>query len=269
MALNFDKYSISSIDSITGFDIATKECIFILDEIKDATLEGAADIVWSTGREGRRLSSLKRNKTCTISANNGFIVGGLLAQTIGDLNPEEDFAAASITIPAFERIEVGAGGTSIETAFEATGLAGAEIGFIYKSNKDGSQGEKFTQAAVATAKEFAYDPASKEITLPTGAFAEGDVVIVFYDYKTKGRKYSNKSDSYAGDAYLVCDVMLKDVCDGSIQHSKLVMPKVTINDNFSFAFGNDMAVQAFKAEANSSICSGESEYFYWVFPEAA
>ena len=80
MALNFDKYAIVSIDSITGFDIATKECIFILDEIKDATLEGAAETIWSTGKEGRRLSAMKRNKTCSISANNGFIVGGLLAQ---------------------------------------------------------------------------------------------------------------------------------------------------------------------------------------------
>ena len=267
MALNFDKYAIASIDSITGFDLSTKECIFILDEIKDATLEGAAETVWSTGKEGRRLSAMKRNKTCSISANNGFIVGGLLAQTIGDGSPEEDFTSATILMPAFERIEVGSGNT-VETAFEAEGTTGSEIAFIYKANKDGSQGAKYPQAATASATAFAYDPDDKEITLPTGVFTEGDVVIVFYDYKTKGRKYSNKSDTYAGDVYLVVDVLVKDICDGSLQHSKLVMPKVTIDDNFSFAFGNDMAVQAFRAEANSSICAKNSEYFYWVFPQA-
>jgi hypothetical protein len=63
--------------------------------------------------------------------------------------------------------------------------------------------------------------------------------------------------------------MVKDVCDGTLQHSKLVMPKVTLDDNFSYTFGNDMAVQAFRAEANSSICSRDREYFYWVFPDAA
>ena len=267
MAINYDKYAIASIDSITGFDIATKECIFILDEIKDATLEGAAETIWSTGKEGRRLSAMKRNKTCSISANNGFIVGGLLAQTIGDDNPEEAFETATIRMPAFERIEVGFGGT-VETAFTATGIVGNEIPFIYKANRDGSQGRKFPQAATASATAFAYDPSSREISLPTGVFQEGDVVIVFYEYLTKGRKFSNKSDTYAGDVYLVVDILVKDICDGTVQHSKLVMPKVTIDDNFSFAFGNEMAVQGFSAEANSTICSTGSEYFYWIMPQA-
>ena len=268
MALDFDKYSISSIDSIVGFDLATRECLFILDEIQDATLEGDAELVWATGREGRRLSALKRNKTCSISANNGFIVGGLLAQTIGDHSPVTDLSTATISIPAFERIQVGTGATTVETAFAATGAAGNELTWIYRANRDGSQGEKFPQAAAASATEFAYDPATRQITLPTGAFSEGDFVIVFYDYLTMGRRYTNRSDSYAGDVYLVCDIMVKDVCDGTVQHSKLVMPRVTISDNFSFTFGTDMAVQAFSAEATASICAGESEYFYWVFPQA-
>jgi hypothetical protein len=229
-------------------------------------LEGAAETVWSTGKEGRRLSSLKRNKTCTITANNGFIVGGLLAQTIGDFDPEEDFVSESISMPAFERIEVGAGGVSVLTTFTATGTAGNELGFIYMANKDGSQGQKYAQDATASATKFAYVPGTKTITLPTGIFTEGDVVIVFYDYLGTGRKYSNKSDSYAGDVYLVADIMIKDVCDGSLLHSKLVMPKVTISDNFSYTFGDSMAVQAFSAEANSSICSNDREYFYWVMP---
>ena len=263
MSLDFDKYSISSIDSIVGFDLATRECIFILDEIQDATLEGDAELVWATGREGRRLSALKRNKTCSISANNGFIVGGLLAQTIGDQNPETDRTTASIRIPAFERLTVGSTGTVI-TAFEAVGTPGNEIGWIYKSNRDGSQGQKFAQAATASATTFAYDPATREITLPVGEFAIGDMVILFYEYLTMGKKYVNRSDSYAGDVYLVCDIMVKDVCDGTIQHSKLVMPRVTISDTFSFSFGGDMAVQSFAAEASASVCAGQSEYFYWV-----
>ena len=267
MALDFDKYSISSIDSIVGFDIATKECLFILDEIQDATLEGDAEVVWATGREGRRLSALKRNKTCSISANNGFIVGGLLAQTIGDANPVTDVENPTIRMPAFERVQVATAG-EVQTAFTAVGTAGNELGWIYMANRDGSQGRRFAQAAVASADAFAYDPATRRITLPTGVFSVGDVVIIFYEYMTRGRKYSNRSDAYAQDAYLVCDIMVKDVCDGTMQHSKLVMPRVTISDTFSFSFGADMAVQAFSAEATASICAGEREYFYWVFPQA-
>ena len=269
MVLDFDKYSISSIDSIVGFDLASRECLFILDEIQDATLEGDAELVWATGREGRRLSALKRNKTCSISANNGFIVGGLLAQTIGDHSPVTDRENPTIRIPAFERLGVTNGATIATTSFVAVGATGNEIGWIYRANRDGSQEQKFPQAAYASEAAFAYDPATREITLPIGgAFSEGDMVIVFYEYMTKGRRYTNRSDSYAGDVYLVCDIMVKDVCDGTMQHSKLVMPRVTISDNFSFSFGSDMAVQAFSAEASASICAGESEYFYWVFPQA-
>ena len=267
-ALDFDKYSISSIDSIVGFDLATKECLFILDEIQDATLEGDAEVVWATGREGRRLSSMKRNKTFSISATNGFIVGGLMAQQLGDHERVTDMESASIRIPAFERITVGAG-QAVETQFAAVGTVGNEIGWIYRANRDGSQGQKFAQGAAAGANTFAYDPATRQITLPTGgAFQDGDMVIVFYEYMTMGRRYTNRSDSYAGDAYLVCDIIVKDVCDATLQHSKLVIPRVSISDNFNLAFGADMAVQAFSAEAVASICAGEAEYFYWVFPQA-
>ena len=267
--LDFDKYSITSVDSIVGFDLATKECLFILDELQEATLEGDAEVIWATGREGRRLSSMKRNKTFTITATNGLIVGGLMAQQLGDRERVSDTTNATIRIPAFERIPVGSGNT-VETQFTAVGSVGNEIGWIYRANRDGSQGQKFAQAATASATAFAYDPATRTISLPTGgAFAEGDMVIVFYEYMTMGRRYANKSDSYAGDAYLVCDIIVKDVCDATLQHSKLVIPRVSMSDNFNLSFGADMAVQAFSAEAVASICAGEAEYFYWVFPQQA
>ena len=262
--LDFDKYSITSIDSITGFDLSTDECVFILDEIQDATLEGDAEVVWATGREGRRLSSMKRNKTFSVTATNGFIVGGLMAQQLGDRERRTDTENATIPVPAFERVPVGDGATVL-TKFAAVGAVGNEIGWIYRANRDGSQGQKFAQGAAATATTFAYDPGTREISLPTGGqFQAGDWVIVFYTYLTKGRRYVNRSDEYAGDLRLVCDIMVKDVCDSTLRHSKLVIPKVSVSDNFSLAFGADMAVQSFSAEASASICAGESEYFYWV-----
>jgi len=264
MNFDFEKYSISSIDAIRGFSIATKELLFELDEIQDATLEGDAETVWSTGRQGRRLSSMKRNKTCSISANNGFVVGGLMAQQFGDQDPTIDFENPTTSIPHGERLIAGTGGTTTETTYAATGIVGNEIAWIYRTNRDGSPGQSFPQAATASATAFAYNPATREITLPTGVFNAGDMITVFYEHMTRGKRYVNRSDSYAGDCYLICDITVKDVCDGTLQYSKLVMPKVSMSDNFSFAFGNDMVVQSFSAEASASICAGESEYFYWV-----
>ena len=266
MAIQFDKYSITSIDSIVGFKPSTEECLFILDEIKDANLEGAADIVWATGKQDRRLAALKRNKTCKISCNNGFIVGGVLKEQFGDTDTVEDFETASIEIPAFERLTVGAGNTVV-LSHSAVGGTGNEIPFIYKANKDGSQGRAYPIGADADTDTFALESDMKTISLPIGQFEQGDTVIVFYNRLTKGRKYSNKSGNYAGSVKLICDVMIQDVCTKEETHSKLVMPVVEILDNFSYTFGSEMAVQKFEAEATSSICSGDSEYFYWVFPE--
>ena len=263
--LDFNNYSITSIDSITGFDIATGECVFILDEIQDATIEGDAEVVWQTGREGRRLSALKRNKTCSITANNGFIVGGLLREQIGDTDPTIDMENATIEMPAFERLTVAGG--AVETTFEAVGTAGAEIMWVYRQNRDSSQGEKFAQGASASADTFAYDPATRTITLPTGEFEDGDMVIVFYNHLTRGVRYTNRSDQYAGDVRLVCDILVSDVCDGSMTHSKLVMSRASLSDNFSFTFGSDPAVQSFTAEAIATVCGGEREFFYWVIPQ--
>jgi len=264
MAFGFDKYTFESLDTIVGFRPSDDACLFILDEIQDGEISGDAELTWSTGRRGRRLAATKSNKTCSITANNGFVVGGLLAVQIGDENPTEDFETASIKAPAFEKITVGDTNT-VTLSHQAIGENGNEIGLIYKANKDGSQGESYAQAAAASATEFAFDGADT-ITLPANAFKADDVVIVFYNYNTKGRMYTNKSSNYAGSAKIICDITVKDVCDGTTKHSKVIFPRVEISDTWSFSFGNDNAVHAFSAEAAATMCdsNGDSDYFYWI-----
>ena len=264
--MDYNKYSITSLETVTLFDIATGQCKAILDEIKDATLEGAAEIVWSTGAQGRRLSSFKRNKTLAFSCNNGYIVGGLLAQQFGDESPLEDMATATIPNPAFEYLAVAGGGATATLANTAVGDPGSEILWLYAVNKDRSQGKAYAQGAAAGADTFSYDPATNEVTLPTGAFNDGDEAIVFYEFLAKGVKFSDRSDSYAGDAKVVFDYIVKDVCTGDLRHAMFVMPKGSIDDNFSLSFGNDMAVHPFRIEASADICSKDREYGYWIFP---
>jgi len=261
-----DKYALVSLDAIYGLKPGTNELKFILDEIKNGNISGEAEISWMTGRRGRRLAAIKSNKTCTITADNGYIVGGLLAAQIGDENPVAAYTTPDIEAPMFERITVGAG-TTVQLAHEAVGDLGNEVKFIYKANKDGSQGEVFAQAATASATEFAFD-GTKQITLPTGKFAAGDVVIVFYNYKTKGVMYTNRSADYAGSAKLICTVMVKDICSGAEKVSTVTFPKAEISDNFSINFGTDVAVHGFEAQAVADACAGEqSDYFYWIVPD--
>lgn len=280
--MDFNNYSITSIDSIVGFALSNNpestpgaddgwdagQCLFILDELQDATLSGEAEVIWQTGREGRRLSALKRNKTCTIEANNGFIVGGLLAQQIGDFHVQRSTAANPIRMPAFERLPVVIDSGDATVTLPNAPITGT-LTHIYVANRDGSQG-----ARIAANGTDGFTLTGTTIELPDtipgggGAWTTDHRIIAFYDFETQGRRYVNRSDQYAQDVRLVCDIVVKDVCTGALQHSKLVMPRASISDTFSFAFGSDPAVQAFTAEAIASVCGGDREFFYWVFPEA-
>lgn len=267
MALDFDKLVIDKIDLISIFSKSTGELWAMLDEMKDGTLENAEEIVYGTGATGRRLSALKRNKTARFSGTNGYVVGGLIvAQTGSDVIVAD--SAATILTPTFDIITVGDIATSVNTTKTASGDAGNEIGWLYKLNPDATAGTKYAQGATASATEFAYNPTSDTITLPTDAFETGDKLIVFYNYMSKGKKYVNSGDTNSKTGKVVIDAVLRDVCDNStIYHAKFVFPNASIDGNFSFAFGNEPTVHNFACEALSDPCSIESELWYLIIPE--
>ena len=65
--------TITSLETITVFDVVTGNYKFTLDELQSATIAQGQEKVDITGKQGRKLSSLKRNKTLTVSGNNGMV----------------------------------------------------------------------------------------------------------------------------------------------------------------------------------------------------
>ena len=59
---NVNDVTITSLETITAFDIATGNFKFVLDELQSATIAQSQDKTDITGKQGRKLSSLKRNK---------------------------------------------------------------------------------------------------------------------------------------------------------------------------------------------------------------
>ena len=70
--------TITSLETITAFDLVTGAYKFTLDELQSATLAHAQEKTEITGRAGRKLSSLKRNKSVTVSGTNGLLSTVLL-----------------------------------------------------------------------------------------------------------------------------------------------------------------------------------------------
>lgn len=262
-SFDFDKYVIDKIDLITGISKSTGELYFMMDEIKDGSIENGGEKVFGTGSHGTRISALNTNKTAKVSANNGFIIGGTIEAQTGT---DAVIASASnkLVVPNVETIEV-VDPTKVTIEYTPVGTSGAEIPYIYKANRDGTQGEKYPIGATASATEFSLKPSDKEITLPTDVFKKGDRVIVIYDYEASaGKKYSNTGVAFAKTCKLIVDVLCRDVCDNeTVLHTKFVFPNASIDGNFTITIGNEPAAHAFSAEAMTDVCSSNKTMWDW------
>jgi hypothetical protein len=267
MALDFDKMNVKSIDRILGYNLSTNALMFILDELQDATLTNGEETVYGTGKLGGRISSLKKNKTAGLTANNGFVVGGLLASQWG--TDAEVAGTATLSIPYFEVLTAGTGGTSCTTTYAATGTAGAEIGFIYSVNSDGTQSTSYAQDTTAAATKFSYATATKVLTLPTSVFTEGDKVIVAYNYLAKGRKYVNKADVVSKNAKIVVELTIGDACETAEYPAYILMSNAALDGTFDLSLGGDQVVHSLTVNAIKNNCSTDKEFFQLLIPDNA
>ena len=69
---------ITSLETITAFDVVTGAYKFTLDQLQSATIANTQETEDITGKKGRKISTLKKNKGVTVSGTNGMISSGLL-----------------------------------------------------------------------------------------------------------------------------------------------------------------------------------------------
>lgn len=250
MAVDVNKLIITQVDQITAFNNAG-ELEFILDELQDTTIANSEEKVDITGKGGRKISSLKKNKAVTISGTNGVLVGGALAAQTGT-----EIENGTFKVRVTDVMTV----TSDTTATEKTavGTVGAEIGTLYKKNSNGSLGAKLTQVAETPATgEFTYNPTSKAVTLFEGDVADGEEVVAFYDVEVESAKISNDSEKYSKTLKLYIDVTAQDNCDNAY-HGQFIIQRGDFNGTFDLVMGSDPTTQAFEAESLAGGCTGST-----------
>ena len=152
--VNTDKLIITSVDQITAYNNAN-ELEFIMDELQDTTISNTQDNTDITGKNGTPIARLKRNKAVTISGNNGFLVGGVIAAQTG-----ADVETGSFTVRTMEILTVADNAVTLTN--DPEGAPGAEIVAVYKRNQNGTLGTKFEQDTTASTGKFSYT--SKTIT---------------------------------------------------------------------------------------------------------
>lgn len=250
--------TITSLETITAFDILTGNLKFVLDELQDTSIANAEEQVAITGKGGRKLSTLKRNKAVTISGTNGMLSGGLM-----ELQAGSAFENKATVVKWSEPLAIV--NNTANTTFTAVGTSGNEISAVYVKNANGTLGKKLVQGASAAAGTFTYAPATKLLT-----FAEGDVsadaeVMVYYDRKVQADVLENVADKFSGKASLYIDALAEDKCS-NVYRVQIYIPKADFSGEFSLNLGGDQTVHAFQAESLAGACGANGRLWtYTVF----
>ena len=256
--LSIADITLTSLDTITAFEL-NGDPAFIMDELQNATINNTQDKQDVTGKGGRKLSSLKRNKAVTISGTNGLISAGMLeAQTGGSFESDNDLPVKWVDYLTIQSDKA-------TTTYTATGEAGAEIDALYIRNSDGSCGTKLAQDSTAAAGKFAYNPTTGVLTFLASAYEDGTDIVVFYTRQVEGYSLTNMSDKYSKKLTLYIDATGEDRC-GKEYHVQIFVPKADFSGEFSIELGGDQVTHAFEAESLAgSNCGGVKGGELWTY----
>ena len=256
--LKVNDLAITSIETITAFDIVTGDYKFTLDELQNFTLAQSQEKADVTGKQGRKVSRLQKNKAVTLSGNNGLVSGGLLElQTGGKFERKETEVLWTDYLTVTDN--------SATTQFKAVGTIGNEIESVYIKNEDGTLGDVLEQDATEGEGKFAYDPGSRKITFNAEDVPDNTEIVVYYKRKITADVLDNLSDTYSGKCALYVDVFAEDKC-ARVYRVQIYIPKADFNGEFSLEMGENQTVHSFDAEALSGACGAAGTYWtYTVF----
>ena len=254
-SMTVNDLAITSLETITVFK-ATGEYMFTLDELQNATISQSQESTDITGKAGRKLSTLKRNKTFSLSATNGLVSTGLLAAQSGG---ELETGAAYVLWTE----EVEATSDSATLTYKAVGDTGAEIKHLFVKNSDGTLGNELEQASSAAGGKFAYDATNKVITFNSSDFEDGQAFFVIYDRVVTADHLTVDDDISDVKVEIFVDAICEDKCANQF-HLQIHIPKADMSAEFSLEMGDNQAVHSFQADALAGKCGAGGNFWEWT-----
>lgn len=248
---------VTSLETIMAFGINGGAYRFTLDELQNATIANTQDNTAMTGKGGRTIGQLKRNKSVTISGTNGMLSTGLMEAEVGSIGEHRE--ATPVKVPDYLTVNK----NKAITTYKAVGTVGNEIQEVIVKNSDSTINKRLVQDAVAAEGKFAYDPTSKELTFAAGDVEDGTAIVVYYIRNVEGDVISNVSDKYSETLELYVDALAKDKCQ-NIYHVQFYIPYADFTGAFDLAFGDNQTTHGFEATSIASACTNGGTKF-WDF----
>lgn len=254
---NIGDLAITSLEKITAFEVNNGDYICTVDELQDASIANSEEKQDIVGKQGRKITSLKKNKSVTVSGTSGLISGPLLAKQVGS-----EFETGTFKVRCTDYTTVKS--QKATTEFKAVASLGAEIHELYIRNSDGSLGKKLTQAAEVSDGKFKYNPDTRELEFHTDVKDDTEIAVI-YDREVNGSRLQNLSDKYSGKATLYIDCFAEDKC-ANVYYVQIKIPKADFSGEFSLEMGDSQTMHNFEAEALSGACGSNGALWeYTVF----
>lgn len=253
--LTVDNLTISSLETIMAFGINGGTYRFTMDELQNATIANSQENTAMTGKGGRTIGQLKRNKSVTVSGTSGMINLGLIEAEVGSVG--EHRTSTPVKFPDYLKVN----GNKATITYKAVGTIGNEIQEVIVKNSDSTINKRMTQDAAAAEGKFAFDPATKELTFAEGELADGTDIVVYYTRNVEGDVISNISDQYSETLELYIDAFAKDKCQNEY-HVQFFIPYADFTGSFDLGMGDSQTTHGFEATSIASSCNNGSTKFW-------
>ena len=170
-------------------------------------------------------------------------------------------------ITEYEVVEAITGNT-YATKFKALGATGAEIGYVYALNEDGTYGKKYEQATTAATGKFAYSGGT--ITFASGdAPVDGMALAYTRATTTAAQKLTIDTEAIPQTVLVTAYGIAKDVCTGELFPCQVDgMAQVDGNYNFDLSSDGEPSVHSLNMEFVKT-CRGKKLYDFVVYTDEA
>lgn len=271
MSTNLNTSSNLILTSIDGMTMWVKdELMFVADDLQNVSIQNNEETTDITGKNGRKLATLKQNKAVQITGSNGVILASMLSVQTGG----KYVAEASYPVSWCDSVRISAKDEA-ETKFTAVGVTGQEIRAIVKESVGGSvdtlnqlkQVDK--DAADLEAGEFTYEPETKKIVFADNTVDPGEIVRIFYTRNVPASHVDNPADQFSAEGLVIFDCTARDICQ-NYYRAQLVVPRADFTGNFNIDIGTEQALHNFEINALSSVTvcdkvATDQAGIYWDF----
>lgn len=245
-----------------------KSIIGYLTDTKTSGLENTMEMVYPTGARGNVYigTGFGHSRRATLNVTLATWNTDVLATQNGT-----EVYTGSTEVTYYDIIQ-GVNST-FKTKFTAIGATGAEIGYVYKLEDDGTYSKTYTQAQTATETgQFAYASATKTITFATAdteAPSGGQYIACAYKFKTanNAQRITVNADAIPPTVLVSAYGLARDICNGEL-FPAVVEGTAQVDGNWNFDLSSDgePVVQNLSMEFVKG-CLSKELYTFTVFTE--